>query len=374
MDDASGSLYPNIPLSEAGRGGGRPLLSKFLFSNAVELFRARTNGKVGEPFAAPNMTPRDYKKFRVVGFRYDPCFPGPQEDDRNCVQQIRLIAQPIEAGGFAPDYAIHLLYAVAAGLPAKGDPILLGLLALQAESAKAGAATAGRPLGPHPGLERELAARRAGANEGPLAKKTREFLRKWVGKAALAEIAVANGEADDSRFGTWNFLGGPLREDKWEPKAIPRLGGAASQVSDFMAAIDPEPAREPRLRPLAEGEAPAPEDADAADRLLNPRLSNPGNTDCASCHLASFRSMQLARLSPALDRPSPWKFACPAGIAGFPDPRFLASRDEGDFSNVRAAGRLGKKLAVTALAANSAALVAETLNRIQELAALSDRD
>lgn len=368
-------MYPDIRLSDVNTKDARPLVGIKLYRSIVDQFLAITEGSVGASFKSPNMTKKEYPYFRVTNIRFDPCFPGPQVHPEKCVQHIRLVVTPIDdndnprieahaiSGGRIEflDYSVHLLYKVGSGLPEKDHPLVKELMEIMTESDRTGISTAGRPLTVHPGLAREMEIVASG-QEGPLAKRVRAFVLDHVSEANLVEATVTNGDSSDGFEGRWNFVGGLVQNGVWKPRPIPRLGTERVQVSAMFGFMDPAPKSGPQILSSQNGE-PTKNEIEGVYQILNPEKTNPVNTDCASCHLAAVKGIELARkgvVGPILGA-----FVMPKGITGFADPKFRVSSLDSD--NVRVIGYLGGSPTVTSLAANSSALVAQTINVIQGL-------
>ncbi|MDB4614691.1 hypothetical protein OAH18_03270, partial [bacterium] len=110
---------------------------------------------------------KSMKTWQIVAFRADPCAPGGHGDIRAQLgekPQLRLIVQPVTNSGSSfevHDVTLHMVYSF---MTADGKPdrenfarIVAGLDALKKKTEDAGVVTSGKPLGVHPGLQKNVA-------------------------------------------------------------------------------------------------------------------------------------------------------------------------------------------------------------------------
>jgi hypothetical protein len=224
----------------------------------------------------------------VVAVRIDPCF---REAGGPCRRLIRLIWQPLvfEEGAWTTlDAAIHSFYELSPGqweslerdLP-QGAP--------------------GEKPGIHPWLARE-------GYSGPSWKKFQAILRYCNPVTLVRATAMTVNPLGN----IWFFSGIDIQNHQAKAIAIPRVKdttqGFFANVSrldspDFQVAMNPAPEEKKEfLRLLRDSERAKawPEaDLEAAVReslsLENPRLTDPGTVDCASCHSARIASSWARR-------------------------------------------------------------------------------
>lgn len=373
-------FYPAISLSDLGPGGSR-LIEKKLFGEIVRTVMDSTTSSLGGPFATPNFQESDIENFAVVNFRYDPCFPAAKESPADCVQQVRLIVQPHNGGKkgrpneafLVPDYSLHLLYQIGRGLPQAQDGILQDLLALKKIVEDHEAAQGGMPLAVSPALRKELSGRKDGRKTGPVAEFLKAMIFKYCRAKNLEEVTAINGSSDENgSLGNWFFLGGTVEGGHWTLRSIPRLPpNQLVQRSDAEDGFLDDPTDphgafiNSKIGPVAARHL-TPETIAAEIRdlehLQDPRVTNPRNTDCVSCHLASpAEKMLLGKLPvwPAQVLPGEVFLSAP-GITGLADPSAQAA----SFENVHVLGYFHDDPVVSPLVAQSAAEVAAQLNRI----------
>lgn len=220
---------------------------------------------------------------KVVGVRIDPCF---REDNGPCQKQIRLVWQPFvfeENEWTTLDAAFHTFYNVR-----DWDGLLRELALLHTPSPA---------LVPHPQLAKE-------GYQGPFWQKLSALLLKHCNPVTLSQATIM---AVNPLGNVWFFSGVRVKESGQLPRIeIPRIEpGAPVQgfitsldsrnAEQFRAAMNPAPTgddeflsllRDSRNADKKLGEAGIIEATRQALRLENPRLTNPGNTDCVSCHAA----------------------------------------------------------------------------------------
>lgn len=226
-----------------------------------------------------------YENLRVVGMRIDPCF---REGSGPCQKQIRLVWQPLEKtdGEWAAlDVAVHTFYSLG---DADWVRVLSGLLELKARYPM----EANLPLGVHPILK-------AQGMGGSYAKELSALLLSLCGTANLNRATAMTVGVEGS---VWVFTGFDIEGGVMKRISIPRTDNQAQGFfvrlpagEEFEASLNPVPQGENAFLSLladsvnaekAMGEKTVAEAVRSSLRMLNPRFSNPGTVDCASCHAA----------------------------------------------------------------------------------------
>ena len=297
----------NLLSLDAKLDDGRPLLPPEVFRAVFDVatkttdlgaLRPESLGKAavgGADFAqgpgpriiAPNQNPTSWK---VVAFRFDPCFPF-EDPATNCQTQIRLIVSPLNDREATLDTAMHLVYDFP---PSEAAPLARALAALKTDTS-----TNGQPLGVHPVMAKE-------GLRGKTAASFRAFLTSKLVGARLTTWAFMGLSG---RERPWVFLGGVVRDGKLFVAGQELAGGLSPSISMDVGGrnllSEPTPAH-PVVPSPPPGHAntlgmlnlrnDANEDAVSdAMRLLNPRATallpqaqhDPRHTDCVSCHTAS---------------------------------------------------------------------------------------
>jgi hypothetical protein len=277
------------------------------------------------------------------------------------VKQLRLVAQPLHAGGedagfqlVTEDATVHLFYGLS---DADFDEVHRGLWRLKA---LAGAQTGGRPLGVHPVLARE-------GLEGAYGSALRGLVLRHCGALKLTRVAFMSVATQGSlwRFGAFDVENGALVAAQ-----IPRIGTSAQGFQEFGT---PE-FRSGQLLPTVSGdeldvllsesqlrltdERTLERGLTSALRIEHPARSSPKTIDCASCHVAS-RARHNAELQRQVDT-SAWPDAFSAS------PRFDLRRldDAKDDPHVlRAFGYFGRSSALSQRTINESAAIAEALSQ-----------
>ena len=290
-------------------------------------------------------------EYRVVGVRFDPCFPG---EGGACRRQIRLVAQPVEQGleGVqVVDAAAHLLYDLD---EAAWADVVTGLHRLHT---LAGDRTRGQPLSVHPVLDAEGA-------DGPYGQALAALVRRHARSERLVQIAGMS-----TNGAVWIFRATDVVRGALVPHAIPRLPGAPGHIVSPRRHtptlggyhFDPElPAGDP-LGPMAAGTdfLTTPADTLRAEleeigRLLHPTATSPATHDCGSCHAADFMVREVLAARPEV-----------AVTPAFAAPRFDLRRLDGnvhDVQSLRAFGWFGREPAIAQRTIHESAAVAEALS------------
>jgi hypothetical protein len=291
-------------------------------------------------------------EYRVVGVRFDPCFPG---EGGACRRQVRLVAQPVEVGlegtPQVVDAAAHLLYDLD---EAAWSDVVVGLHRLHT---LAGDRTRGQPLSVHPVLDAEGA-------DGPYGQALAALVRRHARSEHLVQIAGMSTNGAVWIFRATNVVGGAL-----VGHAIPRLPGAPGHIVSPRRHtptlggyhFDPElPAGDP-LGPLAAGTEFLTTPADtlraeleAIGRLLHPTATSPATHDCGSCHAADFMVREVLAARPDVT-------VTPAFVAPRFDLRRL-DRNVHEVQSLRAFGWFGSEPAIAQRTIHESAAVAEALS------------
>lgn len=282
-------------------------------------------------FTDPEATAREH--WHVVGVRFDPCAPGLSDkairDVGVCVPQLRLIAQPLDPFATTIDAATHLVFdlgvetlASAGGDPEQlraritTNPVVLQavdkLRAIKRASVRAGATTAGKPLGVHPGLV---------AAPDEVGKLVRDLVMTLPKQPSAIAFMGLSGPSLP-----WVFFSGKVSQGTWTPVTAPVFRDTqtaqqnAQTFNPFASGGAVTPAGRPELSttPLFVTPVPFFDDADAGiassgdaggaptpppsppplDKRLafdveNPAIAHFFNTDCVSCHTSSSRTHAL---------------------------------------------------------------------------------
>lgn len=230
------------------------------------------------------------RALRVVGIRIDPCFqegsaPAP------CRRQVRFVWQPLAMKGNAfstEDAALHTFHALD---ETQWSTLVAGLRALK--DASPFRAIAPLPLQIQPRL-------RAEGYRGPYWRGLRELLLSVCGPRNLIRATAMTTNRERT---VWVFTGFDVRAGRAERVTIPGVSPQKAQAvfinpantSEFRLAINPPVQGQATFLNVlndsqpggahgSEGEA-----VEAVRRALvleNPRFTNSGTVDCASCHAA----------------------------------------------------------------------------------------
>lgn len=222
-------------------------------------------------------SPDNYRSWRIVGFRFDPCFPRMVNSNPNSCSsvELRLVAQPFtDVGGSisAEDFTAHLVYHIGMGERQVLSNELLRLARLSPVN------TIGTPLGVHPGLRQE-------GYQGAFFESVKSLLISRMTISNLAQIAFMGLERTPE---PWNFFFVNVSGNKLSgPNSAISLGfltpkrmNPASRFADNMGLI--------LDRNLEVNE----EAMMVTRRIDNPNLHTQASTDCISCHTST-----TARLS-----------------------------------------------------------------------------
>lgn len=228
-----------------------------------------------------------YQALRVVAFRVDPCF---QEGTGNppCRRQLRFVWQPLEetrGQWMALDAAVHTFHDLN---EAEWKTLKEGLSRLRTRYPQ----EKGLALQVHPRL----------AKEGIGSAYGRELSRILFSLAGPGNLTRATAMTVNTEGTVWVFTGFDLKDGVATRIPVPRTKNVAQaffanleRPLDYRSTMNPFPQNEAPFLSLLRDSAAAEREMTEAElqsavrsslRALNPRLSNPGTVDCASCHAA----------------------------------------------------------------------------------------
>ncbi len=311
--DAKNTPSPYIALE--GLTADAPLLGS---NHLQEILAGAALHGIGVPSGTTSFaTTGDWN---VVAFRYDPCAaPVHGPEVKECVQELRLVAQPHDSFGPA-DTSLHLIYQLGEGEPAPGDAVLADLLALKKKAeALTGLTTDGKVLGVHPLLTAGVKSQNA-----EVAKAYEDFVRKYAKPEALKKLTMM-GLANGSQT-HWIFFGGDIINGTWTPTPIPNLSDDPNAAVELDLNSDKTFTPQPLDIQVAtfgffHRELLEPGDIQnirtQIHRIENPAWGNRNTIDCLSCHSAtslhvnpnSFVQLYVPGLTAEV----------PKGITAYPD-------------------------------------------------------
>lgn len=260
---------------------------------------AERNQRLGIFEPKTSLKADEAKDFILTSIRIDPCSNELQntEGDASCVRELRLVWQRLdvsESGAlFAGDSNVHTLYTLS-------HPDFSALiLEMKKLSKEASLDSSKMSLRPHPVIEKEgaLSPYLAGVLKLFDTYALPESLSEIASFAAdnpiswkFSHLAVADGNANDMPIpALFDFQGNPslLESMTQDPSGdfstltpklesaipqMPLLGGRGGIVSNQ------------KIQSIVEGKLRS------SFAIENPRLHNPKNTNCTSCHIASHQA------------------------------------------------------------------------------------
>jgi hypothetical protein len=265
-----------LPLPKAGEE------SKMLGPNAAMLPKSLYD-------ALPNMLIKPDPQtvynglLKVIAVRFDHCF---REGDSPCQKQVRLVWQPVRVQGDKAttlDGAIHTFHAFD---DAAFSALVDDLKPLRLTDGPAS-------LQVHPTLAQE--------GYGPFWEELKALLTKHCNAKNLVRATMMTS---NPRGVIWVFSGLDIVNGELKRMEIPRTKGATNQTffaalqnppGEFRAGMDPVPEGESSFVNLLKNSEEAKtmmldrsliDATKSALKAENPRLTNPGTIDCASCHSA----------------------------------------------------------------------------------------
>lgn len=219
---------------------------------------------------------------KVIAIRFDHCF---REGDSPCQKQVRLVWQPVRFRGERAttlDGAIHTFHTFN---DAAFSALVQELKSLRLENGPAS-------LSVHPTLARE--------GYGPFWGKLKALITKHCTAQNLTRATMMTS---NPRGVIWVFSGLDIVNGQLKKMEVPRTGATVQSFfaalqnpqGEFRAGMDPVPAGEEAFVNLLKNSEEAKtmmtdrsliDATKSALRAENPRLTNPGTIDCASCHTA----------------------------------------------------------------------------------------
>lgn len=226
----------------------------------------------------------DRKIYIPVAFRFDPCFPAMNADDKKCQRQIRVIWEVDNIGlrSTAGDNAIHTLYNLSS------DEFRDAVKTLAQLKKDSGLSYTEDALGPHPVIKKETV-------NGPYAQGIFSLLKKYCGRSNLFQVAFVFVTAQDEE---WVFGLLDTAEGKALVQKIPTLG-SERQVLEFQfqggTFIQSEPkfSAKDSLNDYIASPNASKKAINTMARIENPHMNNVATTDCASCHLAAGARLDM---------------------------------------------------------------------------------
>jgi hypothetical protein len=317
----NGQLVPNINVDDT-------LWRQSNFNEVVA--QARAEG-MNEKATPDTLTKRQI--YQPVALRFDPCAPGFGADALSkspagagkCLIQFRVIMQPTLVKPGDLDGSAHLVFTLGSVARAelKNNEIVKAaaklLIDIKKASTAAGAPTAGRPLGPHPGLAVEKNANVVAAVQALIAD-----MLKRPNQRSIAFMGTAPKDTSNNNPAVWTFIAGTVGADgKWKVGSIPRLGAATKQTANFSQLDEGDSLLSPievdgdfsrSTTPVMLGKSTL-----AARRAIfeveNPATTHFFNTACVSCHTSSTRVYQEFIGEDAED--IQFRVRVPKGITGY---------------------------------------------------------
>ncbi len=293
---------------------------------------------------------------RVVGLRIDPCFPGlGVEDPAGCLNQIRLVLQPVLTNGpdtplAAQDASVHAFYTMS-----REEFVAM---VHEIVAAKHGATDSTRtPLGPNPLIVEQ-------GLSGPFATKLKEIVLARAGKESLTRVTFMTREP--ARLSMWKFGGFDVRDGVLTKLKIASLEDTTEQT--FSMLLDngtaiPAPQHEDDLSLLFRASEASNASTEAltkaytaALKIQNPARHSPDTIDCVSCHTATAASIWSEKNKGFTSEGNPDAFTTSWNVALTNAPA-VERRD-----NLHAFGYLGADPSVNQRVANESALVADYVN------------
>ena len=286
-----------------------------------------------------------YNAWKIVGFRFDPCFPVARlESPQDCDSaELRLVAQPIKTVQVAVDQeslgikkpspppgekkqteapvedlpqdknvkletltltednSMHLIFKVSMENRQK---IARELSVLAAHSP---VSTAGKPLGVHPGLAK------SGVG-GNYYNEFLSFLTQNLTPANLKQVAFMGTK---NGIEPWVFFFVTVNGNSISaPKDMSSMGNFSSNKSPDAKAprsnrftIQPAPKAKDNAVKVMDSEAGPLSDLDieVTSRIDNPLINSQGSTDCSSCHTSTTSRLNWEKSNPV--KPSPLQSA-----------------------------------------------------------------
>lgn len=317
------------------------------------------------PLTAINTQDEIANALRVVAVRIDPCFPLPTP--QSCQRQIRLVWQPLEVG---PRHRVQVIDASLHSFYLLSDADFNNLLKdLSIWKAKYKVQTQGQPLQIHP----------AWAEDGDNSPALSEFnliVLKYAGLQNLIRVTamVLRGAGD-----MWAFQGFTVNQGKLELLRIPRIDRFAQAFinqtvpSDHFeqGQINPAPAGDDSFNNVITDSSKfnsgfedlLRKELRTMYRIENPKVFNPENMDCVSCHAAQPARQWIAGNRADIGLDNIWQdFA-------YKNARYNLNNQSPNLGNtqiIRAFGYFNSDVAISQRVINESAEVADSLNLMQQ--------
>lgn len=301
---------------------------------------------------------------RVVSVRIDPCFPLPTPE--SCQRQLRLVWQPtmysFDGTLEMADASLHTFYV----LTDREFEFLKKDLHVWKANHKH--ATAGLPLQVHPAWATE------GANS-PELKTFNQLVLRYAGDTNLSRVTVMLLRQSGLM---WNFIGFDVDKGALEQLMVPRLRSRGQSFFNSAFPMDhfarggvaPAPEGKDILNSLvadsskldAQSEDTILRETGAAYRIENPKIYNPENMDCVSCHVAMPAIQWVKTYRPGMPIESVWQKEI------YTNSRYdlrNTSVEPWNTRSLRAFGYFGKNKSLSQRVINESAEVADALNEIK---------
>lgn len=316
------------------------------------------------PFLSPHLNKENAKEvLRVFGVRIDPCFPLPTP--QSCQKQMRIVWQPVEKDFDGKvrtvDAALHSFYVL-------NDSEFSALLSdITTWKKKYSVQTEYLPLQVHPAWQQE-------GTQSPSLAAFHKIVLKYAGKENLSRVTAMLLRRGGLM---WTFVGYEVAGDQLNTLDIPRLNGKQAQGFINLAfppdkfsngGISPFPSGPDIVNTLVRGSDLLEErdedvirnESRAAFRIENPKVFNPENMDCATCHVAQPAIHWVLNNRPNLKVDQIWN----ADI--YKNMKYNLENQSPGVANtqiIRAFGYFGTDMAVSQRVINESAEVADSLNQ-----------
>lgn len=306
---------------------------------------------------------QSYEALRVLAVRIDPCFPLPTP--QSCQRQIRLVWQPLDQGPRGSlrtvDASMHSFYILS-------DSEFTSLLAdLDAWKKKYNVQTAGLPLQIHPAWAQQ-------GDQSPALQDFQKIITRYAGVANLSRVTmmVLRGAGD-----MWAFAGFSYQQDQLEFLTIPRLKNRSQAFVNLAVPADrfssgqitPAPAGSDTFNNLMSDsdqmlagnkkDELLIKEVTAISRIENPRVFNPENMDCVSCHVAQQGKQWALYNRPDLKISDLWNSLV------YKNARHNLNNESSvplNTQDIRAFGYFGKDVSISQRVINESAEVADAVN------------
>lgn len=348
-------IGPDHLLRYNSEGNGGELLPAAFIKNLPQLTAEMDASEIRE-------------NLRVVAVRLDPCFPA--DPPLLCKKQLRFVLQILRPGprGITEtiDAAFHVFYTL--------NDLDFADLILDIKNWKQAYAPnlTGLPLQIHPAWKQQL-------DKSPSLIPFQNIVTKYAGPKTISRVTAMTVR---NLGQTWGFVGADVVDGKFEYPAIPRVKSRAqifinqaNSTDTFLGQISPRPGSPDDTEIfdtlnniitnsqslLTENEQIIQDELKSIYRIENPKIFNPNNMDCVSCHTAG----------PARE----WVSKKRGDIKGteifsqnaYQNFKYNLANTSNDVTNtqiIRAFGYFGSGSAISQRVINESAEVADALNGI----------